>query len=79
MTQEDILNLGLLISPILLIQIGIVVYTLFDLSKRTAVRGKRWLWALLLVSTAFALPSGLLVAAVYLVWGRTPSDHLSNK
>jgi hypothetical protein len=64
-----------LLVPILLIQLGLAVYALLDLSKRGATHGPRWVWAVGLIVTAFALPSGILVSGAYLGWGR----HIEEK
>lgn len=79
METNEIRNLLLLISPIFLIQMALAVYALIDLSKRKRVRGPRWVWAVLLVLTSLAVPAGLIVAAIYLVWARHPeADHDSS-
>ena len=70
MTLKEILNLALLVSPIFLIQVGMAVYALIDLKRRTKTRGPRWAWALGLIVAAFAVPSGIIVSGVYLAWGR---------
>lgn len=70
MTTKTILTIVLLVSPILLIQLGMVLYALLDLSRRKAVRGLSWVWAVALILTIFAVPSGILVAGIYLYWGR---------
>ena len=70
MTTQEILRLFLLLLPIILIQLGICIYALIDLARRSQVRGPRWLWAVLLVITMFTLPSGLIVSGLYLAWGR---------
>ena len=70
MTTKEILNIVLLISPIILIQVGMAIYALIDLARRTRTRGPRWSWALGLIVTAFAIPSGIIVSGVYLAWGR---------
>jgi hypothetical protein len=59
-----------LLAPIFLIQLGLAVYSLVDLSKRTLVHGPRWAWTLGLILCAFALPTGILLSALYLIWGR---------
>jgi dienelactone hydrolase len=71
---QEITRLVLLILPILLIQFGISIYALVDLARRKKTHGPRWLWAVLLVITLFALPTGLIVAAVYLLWGRKEEE-----
>lgn len=74
MSPQEILRLVLLILPILLIQAGISIYALVDLIRRKKTHGPRWVWAVLLVVTIFALPSGLIVAGIYLFWGRKMED-----
>ena len=70
MTNQEILNLALLLSPVFLIQVGMAVYALVDLKRRTKTRGPRWAWALGLIVTAFTIPSGIIVSGIYLAWGR---------
>jgi heme/copper-type cytochrome/quinol oxidase subunit 2 len=70
MTTKEILNLVLLLSPIFVIQVGMAVYALIDLNRRALTRGPRWAWALGLIVTAFAVPTGIIVSGVYLAWGR---------
>jgi hypothetical protein len=70
MNFETVRNLLLLLSPIILIQLGLAVYSLVDLSRRTLVHGPRWLWAVGLIITALAVPTGIILSALYLVWGR---------
>lgn len=69
MTQE-IRTLIALVTPILLIQLGLVIYALVDLRRREKVRGPRWAWAVGLVVAMFGVPSGIVVAGLYLAWGR---------
>ncbi len=70
MTTREILNILLLLSPIFLIQLGLVIYALIDLSQRTKMHGPRWAWALGLIITAVGFPTGIIVSGVYLAWGR---------
>jgi hypothetical protein len=70
MTTQEILNLVLLLSPVFLIQVGMAVYALVDLSRRAKTRGPRWAWALGLIVSTFTLPSGIIVSGIYLAWGR---------
>jgi hypothetical protein len=67
---NELLKIGLLLSPVLLIQVGMAVYALIDLARRVKTRGPRWAWALGLIVTAFGIPSGIIVSGVYLAWGR---------
>jgi uncharacterized membrane protein YoaK (UPF0700 family) len=78
MTPEDIRTLILLLLPILLIQLGLAVYALLDLRKRERTRGPHWAWAVGLIITALALPTGMIVSAIYLVWGRSVEDEHGN-
>ena len=70
MSTQQILTILLLISPIFLIQLGLAIYALIDLSRRQALRGPRWAWTVGLILSALAVPSGIIVSAVYLAWGR---------
>jgi hypothetical protein len=70
MDTQDYIKLALLLSPVLLIQLGLVIYALVDLSRRKRVRGRRWAWAVGLVLTALALPTGIILTGLYLTWGR---------
>jgi hypothetical protein len=70
MTTQEIINLALLLSPVFLIQVGMAVYALVDLKRRTKTRGPRWAWALGLIVSTFTLPSGIIVSGIYLAWGR---------
>jgi Zn-dependent protease with chaperone function len=70
MSSKDIITLVLLILPILLIQVGMVIYALIDLSRRQILRGPRWVWLVLLILGIFAVPTGIIVSGVYLAWGR---------
>jgi uncharacterized membrane protein YhaH (DUF805 family) len=69
-TTKEIINLALLLSPIFLIQLGMVIYALIDLARRARTRGPRWAWALGLIVTALGFPTGIIVSGIYLAWGR---------
>jgi len=71
---QEIIRLVMLLIPLFLIQAGLSIYALVDLARRKKTHGPRWLWAVLLVLTLFALPTGLIVAGVYLFWGRNEED-----
>ena len=70
MNTREIINLILLISPIFLIQVGLAVYALVDLSRREKMRGPRWAWVLGLILSIFSFPAGIIVSGIYLAWGR---------
>lgn len=63
-------QLLLLLTPVLLIQLGLAVYAIVDLARRPLVRGPRGLWLGLLIISALAIPTGILVSGLYLAWGR---------
>jgi hypothetical protein len=53
-----------LIIPLILVQLGLMVFCLIDLSRRERTRGPKWLWAILIVL-------GELIGPVaYLLFGR---------
>lgn len=69
-------KLLLMLSPVLLIQLGLGIYSLVDLRRRKKVRGNnKILWAVGLIVTMLALPSGIILSAVYLAWGRQVEDE----
>jgi hypothetical protein len=70
MSNQQIWTIILLIAPIFLIQLGMAIYALIDLSRRKVVRGPRWAWAVGLILSAFAMPSGIIVSGLYLAWGK---------
>ena len=53
-----------LLVPILLIQLGLMVYCLVDLARRERTLGPKWLWALIVIF------GELLGPVIYLVVGR---------
>jgi hypothetical protein len=63
-TPIDLRQLLLLLIPIILIQIGLMIYSLVDLARREQTRGPKWLWALIIIF------GELIGPIVYLVWGR---------
>ena len=50
--------------PILIIQVGLMIYCLVDLSKREKTNGTKWLWALLIILGQLWGPT------LYLIIGR---------
>ena len=78
MSTQEFIHLFLKILPFLLpiflIQLGLAIYALLDLKKRLVVHGPRWLWALILIITAFALPTGILASGIYLGLGRQTDE-----
>jgi hypothetical protein len=68
--EANYLRLILLLAPFFLISLGLVIYALIDLSQRSRVRGSRGLWAVILIITAFGVPTGIIASGLYLAWGR---------
>jgi hypothetical protein len=64
---EDIAGLTKYIPfliPILVVQLGLMVFALVDLSKRERTRGPKWMWALIIIL------GELLGPLVYFLFGR---------
>ena len=53
-----------LLIPIILIQLGLMVFCLLDLARRERTRGPKWMWALIIIL------GELIGPIVYLVVGR---------
>jgi hypothetical protein len=53
-----------LLIPIILLELGLMAFALFDLSKRTATRGPKWVWILIIVLL------NLLGPILYFLFGR---------
>ena len=53
-----------LISPLVLIQLGLMVFALLDLRKRDKTRGPKWMWALIIIFGELVGP------IVYFIIGR---------
>ena len=61
---QEILPFLPLLIPIFLVQIALIVIALWDLWKREATRGPKWLWVLVILLVNFIGP------IIYLVVGR---------
>jgi Phospholipase_D-nuclease N-terminal/Family of unknown function (DUF5652) len=61
---QELLDLLPLLIPIFLVQIALVIIALWDLWKRKATRGPKWLWVLVILLVNFIGP------IIYLVVGR---------
>lgn len=46
---EQILQMLPLLLPLVIIQLGLMIAALWDLSRRPATRGPRWVWAVVIV------------------------------
>jgi hypothetical protein len=53
-----------LLIPIILLELGLMVFALIDLNKRTATRGPKWVWILVIVLV------NLIGPIAYLLFGR---------
>jgi hypothetical protein len=51
--------------PILLLQLGLMIYCLLDLARREKTRGPKWMWAIIIVL------GELLGPVIYLLVGRS--------
>jgi hypothetical protein len=57
-------RLILLLLPLIVIQLGLMIYALVDLAKRERVKGEKWIWVVVIVLVNIIGP------IVYLVAGR---------
>ncbi len=65
MTNIDVLIKYLpLLIPIVLLQIGLMIFALIDLARRERTRGPKWMWVIIIVL------GELIGPIVYLVVGR---------
>lgn len=62
--NESIARYVPLVIPIVLLELGLMVYALIDLSQRAATRGPKWAWILVIVLLNLVGP------IIYLVYGR---------
>ena len=53
-----------LLIPVLILQLGLMVAALLDLARRTATRGPKWVWVVVILFVNFIGP------VVYFVAGR---------
>ena len=53
-----------LLWPLVAIQVGLMIFALIDLSRRSATRGPKWVWALVIIFINIIGP------IVYFVIGR---------
>lgn len=64
MENIDIGQLLLLLSPIIIIQLVLIIIALWDLIKREKTKGPKWLWVVIILLVNFIGP------IIYLVIGR---------
>ena len=62
--MENIKSLIPLLVPIVLLQVGLMVFALVDLVRRERTKGPKWVWALVIIFLNLVGP------VVYLVAGR---------
>ena len=62
--MENISSLVPFLIPIVLLQLGLMVFTLVDLIRRERTKGPKWVWALVIIFV------NLIGPIVYLVVGR---------
>jgi hypothetical protein len=62
--MSQISNYLPLIIPLVLVQLGLAIYCLVDLSRRERTKGPKWLWAVVI------LLGELLGPVLYLLIGR---------
>ena len=62
--MEEIRQFLPLIIPLVLIQLGMMIFALIDLSKREKTRGPKWMWVLIIIFGELVGP------IIYFVVGR---------
>jgi len=53
-----------LLIPIIIIELGLMIWALIDLIKQPATRGPKWMWALIIILVNFIGP------IIYFIIGR---------
>lgn len=62
--MEEITKFLPLLVPLIVIQLGMMIFALVDLSKRQKTRGPKWMWALIIILGELVGP------IIYFVIGR---------
>ena len=62
--MENISSLIPFLIPIILLQLGLMVFSLADLMRRERTKGPKWVWALVIIFV------NLIGPIIYLVAGR---------
>ena len=62
--MEELSKFLPLIIPLILIQLGLMIFALLDLRKRDKTRGPKWMWALIIIFGELVGP------IVYFIVGR---------
>lgn len=64
MSPEDLRALIPFLVPLVLLQLGLMVFALLDLARRARTRGPKWAWALVIIFV------NLIGPVVYFIFGR---------
>jgi hypothetical protein len=62
--QSQLPGLLPLIIPIVILQLGLVVFAIIDLVRRERTKGPKWIWALVILFVNFFGP------IIYFIFGR---------
>ena len=62
--MENFSSLIPFLIPIVLLQLGLMVFALVDLIRRARTKGPKWVWALVIIFVNYIGP------IIYLVFGR---------
>lgn len=62
--MKDLDQWLLLLAPIILLQLGLMLFALVDLMRRERTKGPKWMWALVILFVNFVGP------VLYLALGR---------
>ena len=61
---EKISELIPFLIPVILLQLGLMIYCLVDIARREKTRGPKWVWALVVIFVNLVGP------VIYLIFGR---------
>ncbi len=65
MSTEQVMRLLPLFVPLILIQLGLIVAALLDLTRREHTRGPKWVWAVIIIFVEMIGP------LAYFLFGRS--------
>lgn len=62
--MQDLMKYLPLLIPVLLVELGLIIFALVDLARREKTKGPKWVWALVILFVSMFGP------IIYLIFGR---------
>lgn len=62
--MQDLMKYLPLLIPVLLVELGLIIFALVDLVRREKTKGPKWVWALVILFVSTFGP------IIYLIFGR---------